>query len=234
MATCAPGTKPARSMASTSVSSACSLVAKSGHQPPSSATPACEPRALHQLACAAIDLGGPLQRLAEVVGAGADDHEVLDVDAPPGMRAAAEDLDLRHRQQRGVVATQRLVQRHAALTAATACAAAIDTASVALAPSRVLAGVPSRSIRRWSSAAWSSAGLPSSARAISPLTFATARMHVQAAEARASPSRSSSASRVPLDAPAGTMARPTAPVVQRDFRFDGRPAAAVPDAAGMD
>ncbi len=40
----APGAKPARSIACTSVASASSLVAKSGHQPPSSATPACEPR----------------------------------------------------------------------------------------------------------------------------------------------------------------------------------------------
>ena len=61
------------------------------------------------------------------------------------MRAAAEDLDLRQRQQRGVGAAEVLAQRHAARRAA-ACAAAIDTASVALAPSRDLFGVPSSAI----------------------------------------------------------------------------------------
>ena len=43
IATWAPGVKPARSIARTSVSIACSLVEKAGHQPPSSATPCSVP-----------------------------------------------------------------------------------------------------------------------------------------------------------------------------------------------
>ena len=114
IATCSPGSKPARSIACTSASSACSLVAKSGHQPPSSATPRSGAALLHQQAGVAVDLGRPLERLREAARAGADDHEVLDVDAAAGVRAAAEDLDLRHRQQRRLGAAEVLVQRHAA------------------------------------------------------------------------------------------------------------------------
>jgi hypothetical protein len=44
IATSAPGVKPARSIDFTSVARASSLVAKSGHQPPSSATPRSGPR----------------------------------------------------------------------------------------------------------------------------------------------------------------------------------------------
>ena len=68
---------------------------------------------LHQLAGGAIDLRGPVQRLGEAVRAGAHHHEVLDVHPPPGMRAAAEDLDLRQRHQPGVRPAQVAVQRHA-------------------------------------------------------------------------------------------------------------------------
>ena len=98
--------------------------------------------------------------------------------------------------------------------AAAAWAAAIDTASVALAPSLDLLGVPSSSIRRSSSAAWSLAAMPITARAMSPLTCATARC-TSRPPCGWPPSRSSSASRVPLLAPAGTIARPTAPPTSR-------------------
>ena len=93
---------------------------------------------------------------------------------------------------------------------ATACAAASETASVAFAPRRDLLGVPSRSIRRRSSAVWSSAAMPRNALAISPSTLATARCTSRPPNA-APPSRSSIASRVPFDAPAGQIARPNAP-----------------------
>jgi hypothetical protein len=52
----------------------------------------------------AVDLRRPFERLREARRARADDHEVLDVDAPAGVRAAAEDLDLRHRHERRVAA----------------------------------------------------------------------------------------------------------------------------------
>ena len=59
--------------------------------------------------------------------------------------------------------------------AAAARATAMDTPRMALAPSRDLFGVPSRSISRWSIPRWSAASQPARARAISPLTPATAR-----------------------------------------------------------
>ena len=110
-----------------------------------------------------------------------------------------------------VAAAEVLVQRHAAATRPTACAAAIDTASVALAPRRVLVGVPSSSIRRAVER-----GLVVGAQADErardlAVDVADRLQHVEPAEARAPPSRSSCASRVPLDAPAGAIARPTAP-----------------------
>jgi hypothetical protein len=58
--------------------------------------------------------------------------------------------------------------------AAAACAFAIDTASSALAPSRPLFSVPSRSIRRLSNPCWSAASKPLSMSAIAPLTLPTA------------------------------------------------------------
>src|SRR5207253_839867 len=54
-------------------------------------------------------------------------------------------------------------------------AAASETASVAFAPSLVFASVPSSSIRLRSIAAWSRTSQPTSAGAITSLTFATAR-----------------------------------------------------------
>ena len=57
---------------------------------------------------------------------------------------------------------------------AVACAVASDTASVAFAPSRDFVSVPSSSISRRSSPAWSRASRPSSAERISPFALATA------------------------------------------------------------
>ncbi len=68
-------------------------------------------RVLHQPAGGAIDFGGPVQRLGEGAGGGADDQEVLDVDPPAGMRAAAENLDLRQRQGDGVAPAEVAIQR---------------------------------------------------------------------------------------------------------------------------
>ena len=48
----------------------------------------------HQQSGGAIDLGCPLQGLGERVRGRTHDHEILDVDAPGGVRASAEDLDL--------------------------------------------------------------------------------------------------------------------------------------------
>ena len=94
--------------------------------------------------------------------------------------------------------------------AAAACAAAIDTAMVALPPSRRFSGVPSSSISRASIAAWSAASRPISAGAMTSVTLATARVTSSPPNA-SPPSRRSTASPLPVDAPAGAIARPTAP-----------------------
>ena len=98
--------------------------------------------------------------------------------------------------------------------AAAACAAAIDTASGGVRAERG----PSfrcrraRSGRAVEARAWSSAGVAYGARAaISPVDIASLPAARRVRRTRADPSRSSSASRVPFDAPAGTIARPIAP-----------------------
>ena len=95
-------------------------------------------------------------------------------------------------------------------SAAAAFAAASDTPRIAFAPSRALFGVPSSSIMRLSRPDWSSASIPATADAISPFTFATAPLTPLPAHADP-PSRSSTASNSPVDAPDGTTARPDAP-----------------------
>src|SRR4051812_45771820 len=95
-------------------------------------------------------------------------------------------------------------------SAAAAFAAARETPRIAFAPRRPLFGVPSSSTILRSSPAWSSASTPATAEAISPLTFATAVLTPLPAHA-APPSRSSTASNSPVEAPDGTAARPRRP-----------------------
>ena len=94
---------------------------------------------------------------------------------------------------------------------AAARATAIDTPRIALAPSFPLLCVPSRSISSRSITTWSTASYPRSLGAITLLTFRTAFVTPFPRKYFGSPSRSSTASRVPVDAPEGTMARPSAP-----------------------
>ena len=107
-----PGVNPARSIARISASSAASLVSKAGQNPPSSATPCNRPRSA---------MIAPAARYTSAVHSSAwsnearerrDDHEILDIDPPPGMRAAAENLDFRQRHHRlAAVAEQIGIER---------------------------------------------------------------------------------------------------------------------------
>src|SRR5581483_5453828 len=99
-------------------------------------------------------------------------------------------------------------------SAAAAFAAASETARIAFAPRRPLFGVPSRSISRRSSASWSSASIPRTASRISPFAFATA-FATPLPPYGSPPSRSSTASCTPVDAPERTATRPTAPESRR-------------------
>ena len=98
-------------------------------------------------------------------------------------------------------------------SAARAWAAASETPRMAFAPSRPLAGVPSRAISAPSRARWSLTEVPLSACAISPFTAATAPRTPLPPNRCLSPSRSSTASCAPVEAPDGTAARPRAPPV---------------------
>src|SRR6185437_4967591 len=95
--------------------------------------------------------------------------------------------------------------------AARARAAAIEIARMALAPRRLLLGVPSSSIRRRSRRDWSETSWPTRAGASTWLTLVTARRTPLPRKRDASPSRSSTASCSPVEAPLGTAARPRAP-----------------------
>src|SRR5512137_928276 len=88
----------------------------------------------------------------------------------------------------------------------------METPSRALAPSFFFSGVPSSSISNWSRPAWSIASIPSSSGAMVWLTFSTALLTPLPRDRPLSPSRNSSASREPVDAPEGTAARPSAPL----------------------
>ena len=57
-----------------------------------------QPALLHDGTGGAIDFGGPIERLGKAGRGRAHDQKVLDIHAPPGMGAAAENLDLRQRQ----------------------------------------------------------------------------------------------------------------------------------------
>src|SRR5271168_1033916 len=93
--------------------------------------------------------------------------------------------------------------------------AAMETARIALAPRRDLVGVPSSEIILWSRPRWSAASKPMTALASSPLALAAALSTPLPRYLVLSPSRSSSASCSPVDAPDGTAPRPNAPPSRR-------------------
>ncbi len=95
-------------------------------------------------------------------------------------------------------------------SAAAAFAAASEMPRIALAPRRPLFGVPSASSIARSTASWSRASRPVTASASSPLALATACVTPLPPQA-SPPSRSSTASNSPVEAPDGTAARPLAP-----------------------
>ena len=97
------------------------------------------------------------------------------------------------------------------LAAAAALAVARETARIAFAPNLALFSVPSKSIMIWSIAAWSLASLPARAAAIGPFTASTAFSTPLPRKRDLSPSRSSRASREPVEAPEGAAARPMKP-----------------------
>ena len=173
----------------------------------------------------------------EARGAGRDDHELLEVDRVVGVGAAVEDVHHRHRQH----ASARRRRR------------ARPGSGRAAGRSRPRPPWPPPARRRgsrWRRAgpcsgcrrARSSSGrgrparrprAPVSAAAISPLTLATARETPLPAQA-SPPSRSSTASNSPVEAPGGHRRQAAGAGLERDFDLDGRVAARVEDLARVD
>ena len=96
-------------------------------------------------------------------------------------------------------------------SSAAARAAAKETPKIALAPNLPLFGVPSRSIMVWSIRRCSVTSRPITALAISLFTWPTAFKTPLPPKRSLSPSRSSTASCSPVEAPDGTNARPKPP-----------------------
>ena len=91
-------------------------------------------------------ISAPIRSASEnVVGAGGDEHELLEVQRVPRVRAAVDDVHQRHGQDVRVRAADPAVERHPGLRRG-AFAAASDAPRIALAPSRLFVGVPSSAI----------------------------------------------------------------------------------------
>src|SRR5688572_28856682 len=99
--------------------------------------------------------------------------------------------------------------------AAAALATAMETARMALAPRTFFVELPSSASMAASIGAWCVAHRPRIAGAILPFTFSTALRTPLPRKRPLSPSRSSTASFSPVEAPEGTEARPEAPPSRR-------------------
>mmetsp|Transcript_5336 Transcript_5336/g.14340 ORF Transcript_5336/g.14340 Transcript_5336/m.14340 type:complete len:429 (+) Transcript_5336:208-1494(+) len=97
--------------------------------------------------------------------------------------------------------------RGTSFSAAPALAVARETARIALAPSLALLGVPSRSIIFWSTSLWFLGSMPFRAGLMMVLMLSTAFCTPLPRNLVLSPSRSSTASWMPVEAPEGTAAR---------------------------
>ncbi len=230
-----PPRRPARSRRARSRAPAWSALPRCWRTParsrPRRPRPASLPASRHQLAGRAIDLGGHVQRLGEGRGAGGDHHQVLDVDAPPGVRAAAEDLDLGQRQRDRTVAGEMAPQRHGRARPPPRARRPATSRPWRCRRGGPCSGVPSSAISAASTPAWSVASRPASAVRDRRRRRWRRACVTSRPPKRGPPSRRSIASREPRDAPAGAIARPAAPAGERDLGLDRRPPARVPDPA---
>src|SRR2546428_327726 len=121
-------------------------------------------------------------------------------------------LDLDGTPNKSHLGANAILSVSMAASRAAARAAAIDTDRLALAPRWLLLGVPSRSSIAQSTGSCSSGDIPSSRGPITSSTFFTASSTPLPRKRLWSPSRSSTASCSPVDAPLGTAARPAAPL----------------------
>ncbi len=173
--TSSPAWYPALPMASRMVSSASSLLRRSGAKPPSSPTAVDRPRP-RSTDLSAWKISVPARRLSEKLEK--PTGSTMNSCRSTLLSACAPPLTMfiigTGRTGSAPVEAARCCHSGTFFDMAMACALAIETPSSALAPSRPLFSVPSRSIRRWSSPAWSAASSPVTAWAMVVLTFSTA------------------------------------------------------------
>ena len=139
-------------------------------------------------------------------------HELLEVDAVVGVRAAVQDVHHRHGQHARRLAAEVAVERQARLGRGRLGDREATRPGSRSRPGAPCSGVPSSSISARSTAAWSAASIPITAlRRSRRSRCATACAHALAAplarrRRAARPPRTR-----PVDAPEGTAARPCAP-----------------------
>ena len=178
-----------------------------------------------------VDLGRPVERLGEGRRTRADDQEVLDVDAPAAACAPPPKIWISGSGSvTGLVAAPAIAPERQPR----GCRGGVGHAPSRPRWSRCRRAAPCSACRRArsgaaSTAAWSAASRPVSAGAIVPFTRATARRHVEAAEALAAVAQVDRLAACRSRRPPGAIARPDGAAGQRDLGLDRRPAAAVPD-----
>ena len=140
---------------------------------------------------------------------GRDEHELLEVEVVLGVRAAVDDVHHRHRQDVGVRAAEPAIQRLAGVLGS-GLGRGQRAAEDGVRSEPALRRRPVELDHRRVQLPLILGEKPVSSRASSPFTCSTARETPFRAR-RSPPSRSSTASCSPVEAPDGTAARPSAP-----------------------
>ena len=205
-----PRLSPAAATASPIRSRAARLLSRLGREAALVAEPGGQTLLLQHRLQRVVDLGPALDRLPEGGRADRRDHELLDVDVGVGMRTAVEDVHHRDRQQVGVRAADVAIER--------------ETGRVGRGAGHRQGGAEDRvraEVRLVGRAVEVDHGLVDEPlvvgvealeRGTDPLDHpGHGLLHALAAVRPSSPSRSSTASKAPVDAPLGTAARANDP-----------------------
>ena len=221
-------------MPATSVSSASSFESRSGAKPPSSPTAVPRPRSC-SVFFSAWKTSAPVRRAsAKRRRADRHDHELLEVDLVVGVRAAVQHVHHRHGQHVRRLAAEVAPERQPVLRPRSPWPRPATRRGSRWRRGAPLFGVPSSSIIARSSACLVG-GVEAPARRRRARRSRWPPPSSRPCRRTASPpSRSSTASNSPVEAPEGTAARPDGARAQHDVDLDGRVAAAVEDLAGVD
>ena len=180
------------------------------------------------------DLRRPPAAPPRTIGSpGRDEHELLDVEPVVGVGAPVDHVHQRKRQSTRAVRPPEVAEEREPDVVGGGAGAGERDAEDRVGAQRLLLGraVELAAARgRW--AACSAASIPLTSGAITRSTLRTACSTPLPPKRRRSPSRSSSASALPVEAPDGTAARPSAPAVQVHLHLDGRVARGSPGSRG--